>query len=161
MIRRLRKRCTLIVAIGSSECRNERRNPFSGRERKVMMEIFLRESRIGDVRVVALRDGPSLRWSVDNLIRRCRPDVVFLSTERSRLATLTARKVRVARFRRSGPISGTRIRNSIAAGRQDWTRLTGKSVVQWILSHNGIARIKAAYAAPDSPDSKRLADSSA
>ena len=148
MIRRFRRRCTLIVAIGSSERSNERRNPFSGRERKVMMEAFLEESRIRDVRVVALRDGPSVRWSVDNLMRRCRPDVVFLSTERSRLAALTARKVRVARFRRSGSISATQIRDSIAAGRRSWKRLTGRSVARWILSHDGVARIKSTYPSP-------------
>ena len=148
MIRRFRKSCRLTIAIGSSEHRNERENPFSGRERKAMMEAFLRESRIGDVRVVVLRDGPSFRWSVDNLIRKCRPDVVFLSTERSRLAELVAREVPVARFRRTGRISATRIRDSVAAGRRDWERLTGKSVARWIRSHDGIARIKSTYGLP-------------
>jgi len=58
MIQRFRKSCRLTVAIGSSEHRDERENPFSGRERKEMMEALLHESRIGDVRVVVLRDGP-------------------------------------------------------------------------------------------------------
>lgn len=145
MIRRFREECALTVIIGSAEHQNERANPFSGAERSMMMRAFLREAGIRDVRVLPLADGPSLTWSIDHLIRACQPDVVFLSTERNQLARLTARKVRVVRFRRTGGISSTRIRDSIAVGRADWERLTGRSVVRWILRHDGVARIRRAY----------------
>jgi cytidyltransferase-like protein len=145
MVRRFRKACALTVAIGSSERRGRRNDPFSGQERKVMMEAYLREAGIRDVRVVALRDGPSVRWAIDNLIRRCRPDVVFLSTERDRLARAVARRVRVVRFRRTGRISSTRLRADIASGNGGWRRLTGVAVVRWILTHHGIARIRRSH----------------
>lgn len=147
VIRRLRRRCHLVVAVGSAEHHGERRNPFSGAERKEMLRALLAESGILDVRVVAVKDGRSMRWAVENLLRACRPDVVFLSTEREGLARLATRRVRVVRFRRTGKISSTRIRASIAAGRSDWERLTGRSVVRWILEHNGVAKVHRAYAA--------------
>jgi len=145
VVRRLRRQCDLTVAIGSAEHRGERRNPFSGAERKAMLGAYLRASGIRDVRVLTLSDGPSLRWAIDNLIRRCRPDILFLSTERSRLAAVAARKVRVVRFARTGRISSTRIRDSIASGRNDWVRLTGRPVVRWIRAHDGIAKIRQLY----------------
>lgn len=142
MIRRFRQRCALTVAIGSAERRDRRDNPFSGRERKAIMEAYLCEAGIRDVRVVTVRDGPSLRSAIENLIRTCRPDLVFLSTERDRLAIATARKVRVVRFRRTGRVSSTRIRDDIASGGDDWQRYTGAAVARWILTHDGIARIR-------------------
>ena len=145
LVRRFRRQCALTIVIGSAERRGERRDPFSGRERQEMWEGYLREAGIRDVGVVALRDGPSLAGAVDRMIRVCRPDVVFLSSERSRLAALVERRVRVVRFRRTGRISSTRIRDSIASGRSDWTRLTGASVARWIRTHGGSARIRDAY----------------
>lgn len=144
LIQRFRKRCRLTVVIGSAERRNERANPFGGDERRSMMEGYLRELGIRDVRVVALPDGPSVSWALENMLRRCRPALVFLSTERSRLAKLAERKVRVVRFRRTGRVSSTRLRASIAAGKGDWVRWTGASVVRWILTHDGVARIRRA-----------------
>lgn len=149
MVQRLRKRCTLTVAIGSAERRDERANPFSGAERKAMMEGYLKEAGIRDVRVITLTDGPSVSWSIDNLVRTCQPDILFLSTEHGRLASLTGRRVRVVRFRRVGRVSSSRIRESIAGGRMDWKRLTGDSVATWILTHHGIARIQRAYRVPN------------
>ena len=144
MVRRFRQECSLTIAVGSAEHRDERTNPFSGAERKAMIEGYLRESGIRDVRVVALEDGPSFSWAIENMIRTCRPQVVYLSTDRNRLATLAAQKVKVVRFQRVGDVSSTRIRNSIARGGDEWTRLTGPSVVRWIRAHDGLARIRAA-----------------
>ena len=42
VIRKFKDKCNLVVAIGSSEHKNERTNPFSGAERKEMMEAYLR-----------------------------------------------------------------------------------------------------------------------
>jgi nicotinamide-nucleotide adenylyltransferase len=145
MVRRFRRRCSLVVAIGSAERKDEKNNPFSGKERREMMEAYLREAGIRDVPVVTVPDGPSVRWAIDNLIRRCRPDIVFLSTERDRLAVATARRVRVVRFRRTGRVSSTRIRNDIASGRDGWQRLTGVAVAKWMLTHDGISRIRRSY----------------
>lgn len=147
MIRRFRTRYRVIVAIGSSEHRNERKNPFDGKERKAMMDALLEEARIDGLRVLTLADGPSVRWSVENLIRRCAPDAVLLSTERraSLDAALTRAGVRVVRFRRRGTVSSTRIRDSIAAGTEEWRRLTGRSVAALIERYDGLRRIRRTY----------------
>ncbi len=145
MIEKLHENWKLIVAIGSSERRNERSDPFSGAERKSMLESYLKELDVQGVRVVTLRDGPSVSWAVDNLIRRCKPDALFLSTEREALIELARHQVRVVRFRRTGTVSSTRIRDSIADGGVAWKRLTGKSVATLISRLDGVRRIQEAY----------------
>lgn len=145
VIRRLRRRWALVVAVGSSERRDERSNPFSGAERKRMLEAYLREERIDGVPVVTLRDGRSVAWAVANLIRRCRPDVLLLSTEKSALADRAGRQVRVVRFPRTGRISSTRVRDAIAAGSDAWRKWTGRSVAELIEELDGVRRIQRAY----------------
>ncbi len=145
MIRKLRRRCRLTVAIGSSEHKNERVNPFSGAERKAMLRAYLKEAGIRGVTVVALNDGKSKVWAVDNLIRKSKPDLLFLSNEKSRLVTIAERKVRVIRFPRTGRVSSTRIRDLIARGDPRWKSLTGRSVAQAIERVGGIRRIQRAY----------------
>lgn len=144
VIKRFKDRYDLIVAIGSAEHRNERTNPFSGSERKAMMEAYLREAGVGGVRVVTLEDGDSVTWAVDNLIRKCKPDLVLLSTERREPldAALAKAGVRVARFRRTGTVSSTLIRRLIATGDPAWQKLTGKSVVRLIQEFRGVERIR-------------------
>ncbi len=147
VIRRFQDRYRLLVAIGSAEHRNERRNPFSGNERKAMMEALLQEAGVDGVRVTTLADGPSVRGSVENLVRRCRPDAVILSTERrgSLDAALARAGVRVARFRRTGTVSSTRVRDSIAGGTEEWRRLTGEAVATLIEQYDGPERIRRSY----------------
>lgn len=101
--------------------------------------------------VIAVKDGPPIRWAIDNLIRVCKPDLLFLSTEKSDLAALAELRVRVVRFRRTGNVSSTRIRDSIASGKGSWMRLTGRSVTKWILEHDGVGRICRAYQAAAAP----------
>lgn len=147
VVRRFKDRCRLTVAIGSAEHRGERRNPFSGRERKAMMEEYLKEDGIDGVRVVALKDGDTETWSVENLIRKCKPDFVILSTERrgGLDAALNKAGVQVVRFRRTGNLSSTLIRHLIATGDPKWTTLTGRSVARLIARFNGIERIRGCY----------------
>lgn len=145
VIRKFRKDYDLIVAVGSSEHKDEKVNPFSGAERKAMLEAYLKESRIRGVRVVTLKDGPSASWAVGNLIRKCRPDLVLLSTEKSALADLAERRLPVVRFRRTGTVSSTRIRDAIASGDSRWKTLTGRSVANLIEQRDGVRRIQKAY----------------
>ncbi len=157
MLRRFKGRYRLVVAIGSAEHRNERRNPFSGNERKAMMEAYLDEAGIEGVRVVALEDGDSEMGSVENLIRMCKPDMVLLSTERrsSLDVALTKSGVRVVRFRRTGTVSSTLIRHLIATGNPGWRNFTGKSVARFIEKFGGIERIRGVCAPSSASDLKQ------
>ena len=131
VISKLKNKCNLIVAIGSSEHRNEKKNPFSGAERKKMMEAYLKEMKIKDVKVVTLIDGKSYSCAIDNLIKKCDPDALFLSTEKSSVIKLArSRKVNVISFKRTGSISSTLIRGHIAFGDNRWKSMTGKSVAR-------------------------------
>ena len=147
VIRRFKDRYRLTVVIGSAEHRNEKRNPFNGRERKAMMESYLKETGINSVRVLTLEDGASETWAVDNLVRRCKPEAVILSTERrgGLDAALTRAGVRVVRFRRTGTTSSTLIRHLIATGDPEWRTLTGRSVAKLIEEFGGIERIRRLY----------------
>lgn len=145
MIRRLARQYELTVAIGSAERKGERRNPFSGGERRAMLRAYLGEARVAGVRIVTVRDGPSVSWSLRTVLRRCDPDVLFLSTEKRGLARIARRWVKVVPFARTGTVSSTRIRNAIAAGRGRWEHLTGGSVVAWIRRHDGVGTIRRAY----------------
>ena len=145
MIRRFRRRCRLIVAIGSSEHYDELTNPFRGSERRRMLESYLEEMGICDVRVVALNDGASEGWALENLLKKCSPDLLFLSDERETLAALAEGKVAVVRFRRTGTVSSTAIRRKIASGDPDWKRMTGNTVVRLIEKYDGPARIRRSF----------------
>ncbi len=145
VIRRLKKQCDLIVAVGSSEHKNEQTNPFSGVERKQMIESYLRELKMGVVRVVTLSDGKSFKWAIGNMMKRCKPDVIFLSSDKSSLARMAKKRVKVILFERTGRVSSTLIRDYMAAGDERWKRLTGASIVELIEKFDGPKRIRKAY----------------
>lgn len=111
------------------------------------MESYLKDAGIEDVRVVTLEDGDSETRSVDILIRKCKPEVVILSTERrgGLDAALMKAGVRVVRFQRTGNLSSTLIRHLIATGDPEWRTLTGRSVAKLIEEFGGIERIRRLY----------------
>ena len=145
VIRRFAPTCRLIVAIGSSEQKDTPRNPFSGPERKAMVEAYLREEGIDGVEVITIRDGPSMAKDIDRLVRRCRADFLLLSNEKSKLVRLARRRIKVVVFPRTGSVSSTRIRNLIASGGSDWKGLTGTSVARLIVKLRGIPRIRRSH----------------
>lgn len=149
VIRRFRGRYRLIVVVGGAEHHDEPSNPFSGSERQQMWKAYLREAGIRGVRVVTLDDGDSEIGAVEALVRRYRPDVVLLSSERraSLDRALTEVGLRVVRFRREGTVSSTLIRRLIAAGDPGWSALTGRSVVRLVRRFNGLERIRRLYGA--------------
>ena len=63
MIKSLSKKVkTVIVVIGSSEFKNEKRNPFSGAERKQMLLAYIKEAKIKNVKVVTHKDKGGYFW---------------------------------------------------------------------------------------------------
>lgn len=138
----------LIIAIGSAEFRDTKRNPFGGNERKAMMEVYLREEKLSPkrVKVIAVPDGTSFSSAIKNLFASCSPfDVLY--TDKAAIISLIRKKVKIKRFRRKGTVSSTQIRDAIAAG-TTWEHLTGRSVARLIKAYNGIERIKKAYGRP-------------
>lgn len=151
----------LIIVIGSAERKNEKQNPFSGTERKRMLEAYLKEERVGTnrVRVFALADpdmpyDKGTRYVMDSVPKF---DVIFLTHELKEQKTeikmamektieeeAKRRKIKIIRFRRTGTISSTSIRDAIAHDKK-WEHMTGKSVATIIRKLGGIERIKKTY----------------
>jgi len=148
----------LIVVIGSAERKYEKGNPFSGNERKKMLEAYLKEEHIDTrrVKVFAIADPDmSIKKGVGYVMDSVPAfDVIFSTHELKEQKTgikmkvekaieeeAKRRKIRIIRFRRTGPISSTRIREGIAHGRA-WEHMTGKSVARTIRKMGGIKRIK-------------------
>ena len=135
----------LIIAVGSAEFKNTKRNPFNGIERKKMIEAYLKEERIDmkKVNVIAINDGKSFSSAIKNIFKRCGNfDVLY--TDKKSIIELIKNKVKVKKINRTGTISSTQIRDSIA-NNQNWKHLTGKSVAMLIKKFKGIERIKKAY----------------
>ncbi len=133
----------LIVAIGASELKDTKRNPFDGLEKRKMMEANLAEEGIKHVKVVAVEDGKSYSSAIKNLFEACgKFDVLY--TDKETIIKLVCKKVKVKRIHRKGEISSTKIRDAIASD-GEWEHLTGRSVVKLIRKFNGIERIKKAY----------------
>jgi len=141
----LKKVDELVIAIGSSQEKNTKRNPFSGNERKQMIQAFLKEEKISKNKytVITVSDGKSFNSSVANLLFKApKFDIIF--TDKESIIKILKKKVQVEKIKRIGKISSTKIRNAIAFD-NPWYSLTGESVVRLILKFNGIKRIKKAY----------------
>ena len=135
----------LIIAIGSAEFRNTKRNPFDGNERKIMMKAYLKEKKlpIRRIKIIPIPDGKSFSSGINNLFRLCgKFDVLY--TDKKTIIDLIKNKVKIKRIKRKGRISSTQIRDAIA-NNKSWENLTGKSVVKIINKLNGIKRIKKSY----------------
>jgi len=135
----------LIIAIGSAEFKNTKRNPFDGNERKKMIELYLKEAKI-DTRkiiVIAVPDGNSFSSGINNLFEFCgKFDVLY--TDKETIIRLVEKRVKINRIKRTGTISSTQIRDAIAND-QNWEHLTGKLVARIIKELGGIERIKKTY----------------
>ena len=135
----------LIVAIGSGQEKNTKRNPFSGLERKKLMEAYLAENKINSdcVKVVVVNDGKSFSSSIKNLFDKCKSfDVLY--TDKESIIALAEKKVKIERIKRTGSISSTQIRDAIVNDKK-WEHQTGVSVASKIKAIKGIERIKKAY----------------
>lgn len=135
----------LIIVIGSAQEKNTKRNPFSGKERKKMIEAYLRESKfdVKRVKVIILKDKPTYMSSFKELTAKCgKFDVVY--ADKVSVIKAIGNKFVIRKIKREGSISSTRIRDAIAKDGK-WENLTGKSVSMLIKKFKGIERIKSAY----------------
>jgi nicotinamide-nucleotide adenylyltransferase len=146
LIKRLLKQTDkLIIAIGSSQEKNTKRNPFSGEERKQMILSSLEEEKIPlrKYSIIIVNDGKSFRSSVNNLLKKANKfDILF--TDKESIINIIKPKILVKRIKRIGNISSTKIRDAIAFDKP-WKSFTTKSASKLIIRFNGIKRIKKAY----------------
>jgi nicotinamide-nucleotide adenylyltransferase len=150
----------LIVVIGASQYKNTKDNPFSGEERRQMLEAYLREEGLAEnVRIIPLQDSEvSIQDAVRYVLSRTpKFDVAFstheieeqltptkIEVEKTLEQELNKRKIKIVKFKRTGTLSSTKIREAIAHDKR-WEHMTGKAVAKIIKELNGIERIKKAY----------------
>jgi nicotinamide-nucleotide adenylyltransferase len=156
----LRQVDNLIVVIGSSQYKDTRNNPFSGEERKQMLEAYLKEEGLDKkVEIIPLPDSEvsiqdDVRYVLNNTPKF---DVAFstheieeqltptkIEVEKTLEQELKKRKIKIVKFKRMGTLSSTKIREAITHDKK-WEHMTGKSVVKIIKELNGIERIKKAH----------------
>jgi nicotinamide-nucleotide adenylyltransferase len=144
LIKRLKGKVgRLVIVIGCSELRNQKRNPFSGSERKRMLEAYLKELGIRGVQVVNLSNRGPYSHAIKNLLGKYGGfDVLF--NDNKTVARLIGKRAKVVSFKRIGTVSSTMIRDRIAHG-GEWESLTGKSVARLIRRFDGVRRIRNAY----------------
>jgi nicotinamide-nucleotide adenylyltransferase len=146
----LKKVDKLVMGIGSSNLKNTKKNPFSGEERKQMLEAYLREENIdlNKVKIVLLPDRTSYDSAIKNLFDHCH-DFGTLFTHDQEFIKRLKGKAKVEKLDRKmtgrfSSISSTKIRDAIANDKK-WEHLTGKSVAELIKKFDGIERIKTAH----------------
>jgi nicotinamide-nucleotide adenylyltransferase len=131
----------IVIAVGSASKKNEKNNPFSGEERKQMIEKTLAANQIS-AKVVLIPNIPSDQHYVDHVEEQiqCRPKKVITENPWSiDLFTRSGYEVQVTD--RHFEISATDIRERIADDKP-WQDLVPIEVVRFIEDIDGIKRIK-------------------
>ncbi|MGB8781404.1 MAG: adenylyltransferase/cytidyltransferase family protein [Candidatus Bathyarchaeia archaeon] len=131
IIKRILKQVdNLIVVIGVSQYKNTKNNPFSGEERKQMLEAYLKEEGLDKkVKIIPLPDSEvsiqdGVRYGLNNTPKF---DVAFstheieeqltpikIEVEKTLEQELNIRKIKIVKFKRMGTLSSTKIREAIA-----------------------------------------------
>ena len=141
----LKKVDKLIIAIGSAQEKNTKRNPFSAEERRKMIQAYLEEKKINPkkFKIIIVNDGKTHNSSINNLLKKSGAfDILF--TDKKMLIKLISKKIKVSKTKRAGTVSSTKIKEAIAKD-SSWEKLTGRTVARLIKKFNGIKRIKKAY----------------
>jgi nicotinamide-nucleotide adenylyltransferase len=144
----LKKVDRLIIAVGSSQLHDEKRNPFSGKERVRMMKAILKERGlpVRKIKVVAVETGDSYYSSVEKLVDACRPFDLLFTDKRVAIRMLERiyPSASQGNFRCRVRMHATQLRNAVAADRP-WEHFTTKGVARIIRELDGVRRIKKAY----------------
>ncbi|MBN1544538.1 nicotinamide-nucleotide adenylyltransferase [Candidatus Woesearchaeota archaeon] len=131
----------LVIAIGSPGKSDQKMNPFSGEERKEMLERTLKARNIA-AEIFFVPDRPSDEGYVGHVIEQIgrKPDKII--TENPWTIDLFGRAgYKVVVTERHFELSSTEIRNRISKGRE-WEHLVPEEVAEFINGSRGIERIK-------------------
>ena len=125
---------SIVIAIGSANRRRERKNPFSGRERREMIEAVLKKiaSLRGKWKIILLDDFESdVRW-VEELLKKARFQVVVTGSKWVRKCLEKKFSVEGPAFFRRRELRATKIRDLIRREKGPWKRLV-PGEVGWLI----------------------------
>ncbi len=139
----LRESDSVIVAIGSAQFSNTCENPFSSGERMVMIQKVLVGTKAKEVYLLPLQDvGDDELWAAE--VEQLVPAFEAVYTNNPIVRKLFANKgytIKTSGFEKRKLLSGTHIRELIAAGKK-WDDLVPKSVAKEIIRVDGVDRIR-------------------
>jgi nicotinamide-nucleotide adenylyltransferase len=131
----------IIIAIGSPGKSNQKANPFSGEERKEMIERTLKASNI-PARIFFVPDRPSDEGYVEHVLEQIREKPDKIITENPWTIDLfTKAGYDVHITPRYFGISASEIRRRIAEG-EEWESMVPKQISEAVKKIGGIDRIK-------------------
>jgi nicotinamide-nucleotide adenylyltransferase len=134
----------VLVGIGSANVSHTPTNPFTGGERLEMVHGALREARLGNVLPVPIPDiGRNTLWvsHVESLLPRF--GVLYTNNPLpARLFRERGHEVRPAPFHERDVYSGTRIRDIMASGSDEWMDLLPPAVVRVLRERDAVARLR-------------------
>lgn len=131
----------LVIAIGSAGRSNEKKNPFSGEERKEMIENALAANDI-EARVILIPNTDSDRHYAEHVVKHIgkKPDKVITENQWT-IDLFTAAGFKVEVTDRHFDLSATDIRDRIAKD-QEWEDLIPREAAKVIKEIKGIERIR-------------------
>lgn len=134
----------VVIVIGSSQHSNEKRNPFTEKERTEMIRATLKEN--FNYRIVPVTDIDCHEKWVEHVEEFVPPfDCVFSNNDLARRlfseAGCKVSNTTVVEFD-GKPISGERIRETIAKDDRSWVKMVPKEVHEKILEMDGVKRVE-------------------
>jgi len=131
----------VIIAIGSSQEKETKENPFSYEERKEMIETTLKAHKIVDYDIVPVPDINNDKEWVEH-VKKIIPDFNIVYTGNNLTEKLFKEKnIKVKKIELIPHINATEIRKRILH-KNNWKELVPKEVAEYIEKIDGIERIK-------------------
>jgi len=131
----------VIIAIGSSQEKNTKENPFSYEERKEMIEKTLKAHKILSYDIIPVPDvNDDKKWveHVKKVVTEF--DIVYTGNNFTE-KLFEEKDIKVRKIELIPKINATEIRKRILHG-NDWRELVPKEVAEYIEKIGGIERIK-------------------
>lgn len=141
-VKKILKECDeIIIAIGSSQEKNTKENPFSYNERKQMIAKAFRKNKIKNYKICPVPDlYDDMKWI--NYIKKNLPkfDCVY-SGNRWTLKCFKKHDSSIKKMKLVRGISSTIVRDKIIKNK-DWKKLVPDEIGKYITKISGVKRIK-------------------
>ncbi len=134
----------VLIAIGSSNERRTKENPFSYNERRSMIKAMLEKNKIKNYRIYPSPDLYNDKKWVDDIRKRLPVFDIVFSGNPWTLRCFRKHKYKVKRIKLIKGINSTKIREMMIKN-QNWQKLVPKEVFDYIRKIKGVERIKKIY----------------
>lgn len=136
----------LLVGIGSSQAENHRKNPFSYKERKRMLELALKKLKVSPrkYRIIPIPDFPKDSDWIKYVLGLKGVDLVYSSNRWVKRCLKGRKPVKSPRMLDRLELRATLIRKRMKTG-QSWSRLVPEEIRAYLASIKGTQRVRSIY----------------